>query len=61
MQFRAEAFNVTNTPAFMNPNADASAPVRAADGTITNLNNFSSVTQAFPTERQIRFALKLLF
>ena len=61
MQFRAEAFNVTNTPAFMNPNADASAPVRAIDGTITNLNNFSSVTQAFPTERQIRFALKLLF
>ena len=61
MQFRAEAFNVTNTPAFMNPNADASAPVRAADGTITILNNFSSVTQAFPTERQIRFALKFLF
>ena len=24
MQFRAEAFNVTNTPAFNNPNADAS-------------------------------------
>jgi|GEM_PF-3189648 hypothetical protein len=45
----------------MNPKADVSAPVRAVDGTITNLNNFSSVTQAFPTERQIRFALKLLF
>jgi len=61
MRFRAEAFNVTNTPAFMNPTADASAPVRAAHGTITNLNNFSSVTEAFPTERQIRFALKFLF
>lgn len=61
MQFRAEAFNVTNTPAFMNPGADASAPTRAADGTITILNNFSSITQAFPTERQIRFALKFLF
>ena len=61
MQFRAEAFNVTSTPAFMNPGADASAPVRAADGTITNLNNFSSITSALPTERQIRFALKFLF
>ncbi len=61
MQFRVEAFNVTNTPAFNNPNADASAPVRAADGTITNLNNFSAITTAQATERQIRFALKFLF
>ena len=61
MQFRAEAFNVTNTPAFNNPNADASAPVRAVDGTITNLNNFSAITAAQATERQFRFALKFLF
>ena len=59
MQFRAEAFNVTNTPAFINPGGDASTPVRAADGTITNLNNFRSITSAQPTERQIRFALLL--
>ena len=61
MQFRVEAFNVTNTPAFNNPNADASTPVRAADGTLTNLNNFSAITTAQATERQIRFALKFLF
>ena len=28
MQFRAEVFNVTNTPAFNNPGANASAPTR---------------------------------
>lgn len=28
MQFRAEAFNVSNTPAFNNPGATASAPTR---------------------------------
>jgi Carboxypeptidase regulatory-like domain/TonB dependent receptor len=61
MQFRTEAFNVTNTPAFMNPGNSASAPIRSADGTITNLNGYSSITAAQPTERQIRFALKLLF
>jgi hypothetical protein len=62
MQFRTEAFNVTNTPAFNNPGNNASGPTRAADGiTITNLNGFSSITSAQATERQIRFALKLLF
>ncbi len=61
MQFRMEVFNVTNTPAFGNPGTDASAATRAADGTITNLNNYSSVTSAAATERQIRLALKLIF
>ena len=60
MQFRAEAFNVTNTPAFNNPGANASSPTRS-DGTITNLNGYSSITSAQATERQIRFALKLSF
>jgi len=61
MQFRMEVFNVTNTPAFGTPGTDASAPTRAADGTITNLNNYSSITSALATERQIRLALKLIF
>ena len=60
LQFRAEAFNVTNTPAFNNPGANASSPTRS-DGTITNLNGYSSITSAQATERQIRFALKLSF
>jgi hypothetical protein len=61
MQFRAEAFNVTNTPAFNNPGTNASAPTRRADGSIINLNGYTEITSAEPTERQIRLALKLLF
>jgi hypothetical protein len=61
LQFRTEAFNVSNTPAFNNPGANASAPIRAQDGTITNLGGFTSITSAQATERQIRFALKLSF
>jgi hypothetical protein len=56
MQFRAEAFNVTNTPKFTNPNANASAA------------NFMTVTSALTTsgsveggERSIRFALRFSF
>ena len=60
LQFRVEAFNVTNTPAFNNPGATASAPTRAADGTIS-LNGYTEVTSAAATERQFRFALKLSF
>lgn len=61
LQFRAEVFNVTNRPAYNNPGASASAPTRQADGTIISLNNYTEITSAQPTERQVRFALKLLF
>ena len=61
MQFRAEVFNVTNTPAFNNPGANASSPTRAADGTILNLNGYTEITSAQATERQVRFALRVLF
>ena len=61
MQFRAEVFNVTNTPAFNNPGANASAPTRNADGTIINLNGYTEITSAQATERQIRFALRMVF
>ena len=61
MQFRAEVFNVTNTPAFNNPGANASAPTRNADGTIINLNGYTEITSAQATERQIRFALRMIF
>ncbi len=52
VQFRSEFFNLLNTPAFMNPNA-----------TITN-SNFGTITSTkngLSDNRQIQFALKLLF
>ena len=61
LQFRTEVFNLTNTPAFNNPGANASSPTRRADGSIINNNGFSEITSAQGTERQIRFALKLTF
>jgi hypothetical protein len=56
MQFRAEAFNVTNTPKFGNPNSNVSAA------------GFMTVTSALTTsgsveggERTIRFSLRFSF
>jgi hypothetical protein len=60
IQFRAEAFNATNTPQFNNPGADASSPTRNPDGTIRALNNFTEVTGAV-NERQLRLAMKFTF
>jgi hypothetical protein len=61
LQFRAEAFNVSNTPAFNNPGATVTSATRNASGTITNLGGFTEITSAQATERQLRFALKLMF
>jgi len=61
LQFRAEAFNLSNTPAFNNPGATASSASRNAAGEITNLGGYTEVTSAQTTERQFRFALKLFF
>ncbi len=61
LQFRAEAFNLSNTPAFNNPGATASAATRNAAGEIVNLGGYTEVTAAQNTERQFRFALKLYF
>lgn len=62
LQFRTEVFNVSNTPAFNNPGANASAATRnATTGAIITLNGYTEVTSAQATERQIRFALKLSF
>lgn len=51
MQFRAEAFNITNTPHFGLPNTNANA---TAFGQITN-------TLSSPEPRQLQFAIKLMF
>jgi outer membrane receptor protein involved in Fe transport len=50
LQFRAEAFNVSNTPHFNNPSADASNPVA-----------FMRITGAQSDERQFRLGLRLSF
>jgi hypothetical protein len=60
LQFRAEAFGVTNSPQFASPGANASGPTRNADGTIRALNNYTEITSA-SGERQLRFALRLFF
>ena len=51
IQFRAEAFNISNTPSFANPNATIG---NGQYGQITGLNvNY--------TPREFQFVLKLLF
>jgi hypothetical protein len=61
LQLRAEGFNMTNTPHFNNPGANVSNMRLAADGTISNLGNFLSITSAKPDQRSFRFALRLEF
>jgi hypothetical protein len=63
LQFKAEAFNFTNTPRFNNPNSNVSGmTVNATTGAITNTNNFMAVTSAFDgQERKFRFGVRLTF
>ena len=70
MEFKAEAFNFTNTPHFGNPSANASDMVLNADGTIRSLGNFMSITRANVIggdgqepgdERQLRFGVRFSF
>ena len=49
LQLRVEAYNITNTPSFANPNGQLG---NAAFGTISN---------TVGTPRQLQFAVKLLF
>ncbi len=69
MEFKAESFNLTNTPHFANPNVNVSSMSLNPDGTIRALNNFSSVTStltsgwggAVPIDRLFRFGLRFSF
>ena len=54
LQFRAEAFNLTNTPAFFLPSAASPAL------TIGN-SNFGKLTASSATGRQVQLGLKLAF
>ncbi len=61
LQFRTEAFGVTNTPQFGQPGATVSSATRnPADNSIRALNGYGEITGA-GGERQFRFALKLIF
>jgi len=56
VQFRAEAFNIFNTPQFSNPGATLTAP--ASFG--RSLTTFNAVG-GFPTNRQMQLALRYSF
>ncbi len=60
LQFRADAFNFTNTPHFNNPGANVDNLRLNGDGSVRDLNGFSEVTSSFG-ERQIRLGLRLSF
>lgn len=66
MEFKAEGFNITNTPKFANPAANVANMRLNADGSLQSLNNFSSITGTLtaltsPSERRFRFGLRLSF
>jgi len=60
LQFRAEAFNLTNTPQFGSPGATVTSATFNADGSVKSLNGYTQITSA-SNERQLRFALRLSF
>jgi len=67
LQFRAEAFNLTNTPHFSNPGANVSNLQLNTDGTVRALGGFSTVTTTSGIgrdgidERIYRFGLRFAF
>ena len=67
MQFRAESFNITNTPHFAGPGTSVSSMQLNSDGSLCNLNGYTVITAVQNTgregvdERMFRFALKLTF
>lgn len=60
LQFRAEALGLTNTPQFANPGSNVSSATFNGNGTISALNGYTVISSS-TGERQLRFALKLLF
>jgi hypothetical protein len=68
MEFKAESFNLTNTPHFNNPSTAVQNMVLNPDGTIRSLGNFLSVTganiqggQEPGDERQFRLGVRFSF
>jgi hypothetical protein len=63
VQFRADVFNVTNTPQFSNPGDNRSNLRLNADGTIRDLNGYTEVrgTRGRFSERQARLGIRIGF
>jgi hypothetical protein len=67
MQFRIEAFNVTNRPRFSNPssnnsnnNTNVSNLILNPDGSVRDLNGYAVITSTQDgSERQVRLGLRL--
>lgn len=60
MQFRGEAFNVTNTPIFPGPSTDINTkPQQLSNGSWTGLGTVPFSQQNFP--RNVQLSLKLMF
>jgi hypothetical protein len=61
IQFRAEMFNLFNTPQFNNPNSTLPLLTSANTYTASNISNFGTITSTRLDNRQIQFGLKFLF
>ena len=61
VQFRAEAFNTSNTPHLANPGANVSNLLLNPDGSIRSLGGYTEITGAQATERQVRFRIESRF
>ena len=67
MQFRAEAFNATNTPKFDNPGLNVSNLQLNPDGSIRSLGGYTEITATRNigrdgiNEKVFRFGLRLSF
>ena len=66
LQFRADAFNATNTPHFSNPNGNVSNMVLNGDGTIKSLGGYTTISSTIGgfgregiDQRQLQVGLKL--
>jgi hypothetical protein len=56
VEFRAELFNIFNTPQFANPSGNITAPA-----TFGRSLNTISTSSGFATNRQVQFALRYIF
>jgi hypothetical protein len=67
IQFRADAFNLTNTPHFANPGGNVSNLVLNSNGSVKNLAGYDQVTAIATNardgidQRQLRFTLRIGF
>lgn len=67
LQFRAEAFNISNTPHFANPGANVSNLLLNPDGSVKSLGSYTVISATTGTgregidQRQLRFGLRISF